>query len=430
MNLRLGRTRIVSIGLLLSVVLAGDARAQVTFEQVVLRLSHKDADERLRAVQALKASAYPEAAVPLAAAIVDSEDDVQVEAIAAALNIFLAKKVVPKKRVAFLVEMRERVAAEPTFSAGPSALGPLRVPLVLATSLTSASRDDHPRVALEAVYAFGALAGEVAASDRATVLAQAAPVLAGLIGAPDPALRAAALRVTGHVFERRADDGPIDQLLGDALISALNDREAAIREIAMWALGSTRYDRSVQGLTELFHHYRRGPLAAAALDALAHIGHPATLPDLVAQLASKTPALRLIAIEGLARSGDRSRAEGVRLALTSERNEALLLAGHFANVMLADGAVDAIVEALRRPKLREQARQYIRQSIGGRLAAFGRYLQDPDRQVRIDVVEALAYSHDPGAAALIYPLTQDEDPEVARVATRALARLGRGAATF
>ena len=83
--------------------------AQVSFEQATRDLGSSDAGARLRAVQLLKQAAYPEAALPLAALVTDSHDDIQLEAIAAEINIFLAEPVVPRKRVALVVEVRSAV---------------------------------------------------------------------------------------------------------------------------------------------------------------------------------------------------------------------------------------------------------------------------------------------------------------------------------
>jgi hypothetical protein len=44
----------------------------------------------------MKQAGYPEAAVPLAALITDPADEVQLEAIAAELNIFLEERIVPR----------------------------------------------------------------------------------------------------------------------------------------------------------------------------------------------------------------------------------------------------------------------------------------------------------------------------------------------
>src|SRR5689334_22145201 len=72
----------------------------VPFEQAIADLSSADAGARIRALQLLRDGAFPEAAVPIAALVTDARDEVQLEAIAAELNIFLVEKIVTKKRVA------------------------------------------------------------------------------------------------------------------------------------------------------------------------------------------------------------------------------------------------------------------------------------------------------------------------------------------
>jgi hypothetical protein len=397
--------------------------AQVSFESTVAELKSPDPGRRLKAVRLLKATAYPEAAVPLAPLTLDQFDEIQLEAIDAEVNIFLADKITPKRRVGLLVEVRSRIEAEPTFAAGPSALAATRVPAAVVTALASASRDPNARVAVEALYAFGSLAGEVPASERAAVLSQSGPVLAATIGAIDPMLRLAAVRVIGRVFSRRAADPPIDESVGDAVIMALNDREQTIQQTAMWALGAMRYPRAVQGLHELFRYHERGPLAEGVLDALAHIAHPSSLPLFVSNMSSKNAALRAIAIEGLARSGDATRADKVRALASTEKNDSVLLATHFANVRLSNGPLDAIVESLMRNRLHEQASQHLLELAAGRVPALARHLQDPDQRVRRELVDILGLSGDPAAVPVVEPLTKDRDEGVVQAATRALARL-------
>ena len=53
---------------------------------------------RLRAVQDLTRAAPPEAAIPLVRALADKDDDIQFQAIAGELNIFLAEPVIPRKK--------------------------------------------------------------------------------------------------------------------------------------------------------------------------------------------------------------------------------------------------------------------------------------------------------------------------------------------
>jgi HEAT repeat protein len=397
--------------------------AQIPFEQAAADLASQDAGKRLRAVQLLKQAAYPEAAVPLAALVTDPQDDIQLEAIAAELNIFLAEPVVPRKRVALVVEVRSAVQAEPAFAAGPNALGARPVPIEVVTALRTAMRDDNPRVAIEALYAFGVLAIQPEGAARRELLRAAGPDVAAFVGSSDPAMRYAAVRILGRVFAKRAHDEPIEPTVGDAVITALNDGDRAVRTAAMQALGAMRYDRAVQALTDLFGYYGKGEAAEAALDALAQIAHPTSVPLFTAQLASKTASLRGIAIEGLARAGDASQLKAIQTAMDTERDASVSLAGAFAAVMLGNGSTDQVADSLSRPRLRAQARRYVVEMAPGRATAFAHQLLESDPQPRIDVIDALGLSGDPAAIAVVEPLAKDKDTQVARAAERALARL-------
>ena len=97
---------------------------QISFEKATADLGSRDAGTRLKAAQLLKEAAYLEAAIPLVPLITDPQDEIQLVAIAAELNIFLAEPIVTKKRVGLVVEKRSAIAAEAALSAGPSALGP------------------------------------------------------------------------------------------------------------------------------------------------------------------------------------------------------------------------------------------------------------------------------------------------------------------
>lgn len=405
-----------------------DLSAQVPFEQATKDLASPDPATRLRTVQMLKQAAYPEAAVPLAALVTDAQDDIQLEAIAAELNIFLIERIVPKKRVGLVVEVRNAVQAEPVFSAGPSAIGARPVPIEVLTALRAGARDDNPRVALEALYAFGVLAVEPSGSARRDLLRASGPDVAAFIGASSAAMRYAAVRVLGRVFARRAADDPIESTAGDAVITALNDNDRAVKAAAMHALGAMRYERGVQALADLFQFYSKGDAAEAALDALAHIAHATSAPLFTAQLASKNETLRVIAIEGLARIGDRSKVAAIQAALDRERSPSVTLAGAFALAVLGSAPTDRVADSVTRPKLREQAKQYLIELAPGRASAFAKHLLDPDERIRLDVVDALGLSGDPFAIPIVEPLTKDRNPQVARAAERAVARLRQAAA--
>jgi HEAT repeat protein len=397
--------------------------AQVSFEQAVLELGSPEKAVRFHAARLLRDAAYLEAAVPLARLLADADDEVQLEAVAAELNIFLVEQVVTRKHVGLVIEVRSRIAADAAFSKGPLAIGAQAVPKEVLTALRRAARDENPRVAIEALYGFGTLAVEPGGARRRALLAEIGPDLASMIGAANLAYRYAAIRVIGRVYERRPGDEPVDPVVGDAMVTALNDNDRGIRTAAMQALGGMRYERAMAALTEQFRYFGRGEIAEAALDAIARIAHPASALVLVPQIASKNDAFKAIAIEGVARIGDRSRRGNIESALGGEGDDRVLLAGTFAAVLLADAPLDPLAEALRRPKLADRAKQYLIEVAPGRSAAFSRYAQDPDVQIRTGVADVLGLAGDTAALPIVEAMLRDRDPHVALAAERAVARL-------
>ena len=76
----------------------------------------------------------------------------------------------------------------------------------------------------------------------------------------------------------------------------------------MRALGAIREARAVGALTEQLAFYKKGEGAWSALDALAQIGAPASVPLFKERLLDKDPFIRRAAAEGLgARRRRRSR---------------------------------------------------------------------------------------------------------------------------
>jgi HEAT repeat protein len=397
--------------------------SQPSLDQTIRDLGSTDPGVRLHAVQLIKRDASPEAAAPLAALLTDREGQIRLEAVAGELNIFLAHRVVPQRRVGLLIEVRQAISAEAAFTAGPLIVGSRAVPREVLAALQSAARDRDPRIGLEALYAFGALASSSCGAARAALLGQSGPDLASLIGAADPAFRFAALRIIGRLFERRPADPPTDESVGDAVIAALNDGSRTISGLAMEALGAMRYERSVDALTDLYRYFERGDGAALSLDALAHIAHPSSGALFATALAGRNEALKGIAIEGLARIGDRSKAAAIQAALDQERSEHLRLAGQFAAVRLSDAPPDALAAALTQPNLHDQARRYLIEIAPGRMPAFAPYSHSPDARVRAEIADVLGLAGDSAALAIVEPMTKDDNPEVALAAERAVRRL-------
>lgn len=411
---------LVVCAILFSTATAG---AQVAFDEAIRNLGSPQPEVRMGTLRLLKDAGYVEAARPVAALLTDEIDAIQLEAIATELNIFLAEKVSSRRRVALIVEVRDRVAAQPAFEAGPLALGASAIPMEVVAGLRQATQDENPGVSLEALYALGVLGSEVSGSERRELLRTAGPQLAALLGVPDAPRRVAAARVMGRLFARRPGDDPVPEAVGDPLIVALNDSEDSVRAVAMETLGSMRYDRAVQALTQLMDFYLRGPMAERALRALAQIGHPSSVERFMVQLTVGSTALRVSAIEGLARIGSSAAWPTVQRTAENDRSEQVALAAAFAAVTLSQASLDPIFDALVRPRVSGQALGYLIELAPGRSQALVRYLQSPEAQIRTDAAYALGLSADRGAIPALDALKADPDPQVVRAAARAILRL-------
>jgi len=405
------------------VLLATCVGAQVPFDEAIRGLSSSDAKVRLRSATLLKESAYVESAIPLAKLLSDPDNAVQLEAIAAEVTIFTSGKIGSRRIGIITIEDRSRAAAETVFDAGPLALGTAPVPSAVLLTLRLAARDDSPKVGLEALYAFGALGSQATGTKRRDLLQGSLADLTGLLSLPDPALRRAAVRVVGRLYERRAGDGPLDRQIGDLVITAVNEADRTMKFAALETLGALRDARAAGGLAELFRFYRKGELAEAALRALARIGSPSSAPLFLMQLAGTPAAMKALAIEGLARTGDASHMAAIQDALKGERNDRVIAAGNFAAAMLSNAPIEQLVDALNRPKSHDAARQYLVEILPGRITRIARYAQDPLPRMRTDVADIVGLAGDPQGAEVVAPLLKDTDKQVALAAERATMRL-------
>jgi len=405
------------------VLLATCAGAQVPFGEAVGGLESADSKVRLRSAALLKEAAYVEAALPLVKLLSDPDNAVQLEAIAAEMNIFTAGRAGPRRIGIITIEDRSRAAAESSFDAGPLMLGAAPVPSEVLLALRLATRDDSPKVSVEALYAFGALGAQVTGARRRDLLQGSLADLKGLLSLPDPALRRAAVRVVGRLYERQSGDAPVDQPLGNLVIAAVNEADRAMKLAAMDTLGALREARAVDGLSELFRFYRKGDLAEAALRALARIGSRSSAPLFLMQLASRSAPVKVLAIEGLARTGDASHMAAIQDALKREHNDGVIAASNFAAAMLSNAPIEQLVDALNRPKWHDAARQYLVEILPGRITRIARYAQDPLPRMRADVADIVGLAGDPQGVAVVAPLLQDLDQQVALAAGRATVRL-------
>jgi hypothetical protein len=192
---------------------------------------------------------------------------------------------------------------------------------------------------VDAAYAFGILAGRSGRAASPQELAAAGQALVGMIESSDRRTRIAGARVAGRVFAAPYDPSGIRPQvpagLTGAIFALLNQEREIDQLAAMDALGLLREPNAVASLTERYYFYRSGNkrgLAGGALEALARIGDPSTTEIVKLLLADKW----------------------------SEGKDATALAVTFARErLLKDGSIAVIQRALDDKWRRDQARGYL-----------------------------------------------------------------------
>jgi HEAT repeat protein len=399
------KTICLAIGLL---ALGSAASAQqLRFDDVIRNLRNPDPKMRLNAVRLLRDAKYPEAVAPLAPLVLDPLDDVQLETIAAELSFFLEQDVKSKRMVGFVLERRKSTVAVAAFDLGPLAVWPRPVPAELVTALLQAVDDENSKVRLEAIYALGVIA-------KAPLQAEQVQRLIKALDHYDPNVRSAAARVIGRLKVSEA---------GDALIKAINDSQAEVRYAAMRALGAIRDTRAVGALAQQLAFYKKGEGAWSALDALAQIGAPASVPLFKERLLDKDQFIRRAATEGLARAGDAELIDTLEKNVTTDESAMVRLASAFALLKLGRNYASRMADMMNSPKVLAQGQDYLIELGPAIIPTLLPRLQDPDADVREGLVDVLGVIGDASNLPALEAATKDRDDSVASAAKRAIARI-------
>jgi HEAT repeat protein len=395
----------VAVGLL--AFCAGAAAQQLRFDDVIRNLRNPDPKIRIGAVRLLRDAKYPEAVAPLAPLVLDPLDDIQLETIGAELSFFLEQDVKSKRMVGFVLEKRKSAVAAAAFDLGPLAVAPRPVPAELVTALLQAVDDETPSVRLEAIYALGVIA-------KAPLAAAQIQGLNKALDHYDPAVRAGAARVIARLKVRET---------GDALIKAVNDSKPEVRYAAMRALGAIRDTRAVGALSQQLAFYKKGEGAWSALDALAQIGDPASVPLFKERLQDKDPFIRRAAAEGLGRAGDAASAEALEKNVTVDESKMVRLASAFALQKLGQNYAARLIDLMSSAKVLAQGQEYLIELGPAMTPTVEPRLQEPDPDVREALVDVLGVIGDEKTLPALEAATKDRDGSVAAAAKRAIARI-------
>jgi HEAT repeat protein len=397
------------LAVVLLTVATSAAAQQLRFDDVIRNLRNPDPKVRMNAVQLLRDAKYPEAIAPMAALVLDPLDEIQLETIAAELGFFLDQDVKSKKMIGFVVEKRKSAIAAAAFDLGPLVVWPRTVPAELVTALLQAVDDESAKVRLEAAYATGVIA-------RAPLAADHVQKLTKMLDHYDPAVRAAAARVIARLKVTEASD---------ALLKAVNDSQAGVRYAAMRALGAIHEARAVPALTEQFAFYKKGEGAWSALDALAQIGAPASVPLFKERLQDRDPFIRRAAVEGLGRAGDVASIDTLEPIVGTDESAMVRLATAFALQKLGRNYAARIVDLMSSSKVLAQGQEYLVELGPAMVPTVTPRMQDPEPDLRRALADVLGVIGDQSTLPALEAAAKDADAAVAAAAKRAMARLQR-----
>lgn len=423
--------RTAGVFAILGLLLAASLAAQIPTDALVQDLQNPSTKTRIKALRQLGDAVRADAAVPMAALLLDGNDNVQFEAISALLKLYTVRDDLTRRQWgvgSVAAKNQSPTLPEAAFEAGPLATIPAAVPAEVVVNLSSVMRqDDSGRIRLGAAYALGALAAPSMGPLAEAAATQVTNNTVFALTHQDTATRQVVARVTGRIFAPAAGaTAPV--AIGDALVASMNDPDPLVRRWAMDSLGWLRYDRAVQALTDHASYYGKGEEGVAALHALSRIANPASAPVLRALLANAYVPFRVIAIEGLGRIGNKAVLAQIAESATSAQEESVTLAEAFARFLLDQPDIIAIADSLERPATGLQARVYLAEIALTRPAAIHPLLKTPNPSTRMMAVQVLGASRQPSEVAVLQPLLQDPVPDVVSVTSEAIRRLQAGAA--
>ena len=399
------------------------AGAQSASDRLVQDLRSPSTRTRIDALHTLGEQARVDAAVPMAALLLDGNDDVQFEAIEAMVKLYTVRADMSARPWGVTATGHPTTLAESAFDAGPLATIPAAVPTDVLVNLGSVMRQDETaRIRFAAAYALGILASPaMGPMPDAAVSPVIADFVAGLNHA-DTATRQLVARVAGRVFAPSGNT-PAAPAIGDALVAAMNDKDGVVRRWSMDSLGYLRYDRALQALTDRASFYGKSEEGAAALHAIGRIASSSSAPVMRPLVVNPYVPFRLISIEGLGRIGDTGGLPQITEALRTESDSGVQLAGAYARFLLGQADVIAIADALEKPETAVQAKVYLGEIAASRPASITPLLKTPNPSTRMIAVEVLGVSRHPDQVAALEPLLKDPSPDVVAATSEAVRRL-------
>jgi HEAT repeat protein len=317
------------------------------------------------------------------------------------------------------------------FVQGPGATIANPAPPEVIRGLVAATGSITPTVRFDAAYTLAVLGKPLVLKGQFPDPTKVVDALIAILRESNPVMKESATNALGRLLgavtqagEPSADLASIRTEAGDLIVGGLNEADVNLRLASMGALGEMRYERAVQSLTDLFNYYKKGPEAMAALDAVAKIGHPGSIPFFLAQLGNGDAQVRRMAVEGVGRTGDA--AAMAQMQLKAERDQSAYVGHALAFAKARNGnfsEMPKLVQGFKYSAIAPDTFSYLVELGPAAALELAAFSTNADLKIRAGVAEVLGIVGNQTSLVLLDVLMRDKSGPVAEAAARSQKRL-------
>jgi HEAT repeat protein len=214
-----------------------------------------------------------------------------------------------------------------------------------------------------------------------------------------------------------------DPSAGPQLVNLLDSPDEEIKQEAAVTTGILKAKEALPRLQSLFENSPEKRTREKAMEGLAYLGDPISVPFFTKALWNSDAEIRTSAAEGMARAGDKSGLVELERAVQAERDADARLAMQFAITALGrDDFLNTIIAELGSGRRANYAQSYLVELSKNPafLPRLYSYMNSRDSNVRRRLCTVLMFTGDQSSVAHLERLSHDPDGDVAREALRAL----------